>query len=120
MSRRLIRFSLPALSGAFALVAAVAGMKFLGTLLSAPEATALQAAPPQESAVTLVEVPGKRPATPSELKTRYPIVSLSSRLEYEARRRAQTDRPEPKLAAESRSRLDELEERYGGRISGTV
>jgi hypothetical protein len=113
-------FSLPALSGAFALIAAVAGMKFLGMLSSAPESTALQAAPPQESAAAPVEMPGKRPATPSELKTRYPIVSLSSRLEYEARRRAQTDRPDPKLAAESRRRLDELDERYGGKTYGTV
>jgi hypothetical protein len=120
MSRRLFQFGLPAVFGGLAVMAAVAGLKFLGRHSVAPEATTLEAAPPPEAAVGPGDVPGVAPATSAELKSRYPIVSVSRRLDYEASRWARTDGPEPKLADESRKHLNELEQRYGKQMSGTV
>jgi hypothetical protein len=54
------------------------------------------------------------------LRKRFPIVSVSKRLEYEAPRRSATERPLPTLADESRTRLSELEQRYGGKGDQTV
>jgi len=111
MSRSLLRIGLSACAGV-AVLGTLAALQLLGPH-AAPEAMRVAGAPPQPAAAGL-DFSSLAPLPSStELRKRFPIVSVADRLDYEVRRRLARKRPLPTLTEASRNQLSELERRYG-------
>jgi hypothetical protein len=111
MSRSLLRFGLPACL-AVAALGTVVGLQLLGPHAAAPEATSSAGAPPRQATAAADFASIAPLPSAAELRKRFPIVSVSNRLEYEAHRRQARERPLPTLTGASRNQLAELERRY--------
>src|SRR5262245_49652008 len=112
MSRSMLRIGLLACIG-MAVLGILAGLQLLGPHTAAPQATLVAGAPPEQAAAG-VDFSSLTPLPSStELRKRYPIVSVSKRLEYEVPRRQARAHSLPTLTEASRNQLSELERRYG-------
>jgi hypothetical protein len=93
-----------------AVLGTLAGLQLLNHA-AAPEATPVSGAPPQQLAG--VDFPLSEPLpSATELRKRFPVVSVSKRLEYEAPRRQAREPSLPVLTDASTRQLAELERRY--------
>jgi len=110
MSRPLLRIGLPA-GVAMTLLGTLAVLQFLRPHAATPDAA--MGAPPQPAAAgTDLSWFSPLPSF-TELRKRYPIVSVAERLEYEASRRQDRERRLPTLTDASRKHLSERERPNG-------
>jgi hypothetical protein len=120
MPRTVLEIRFPTLAGGVTLALVIGSLNVFGVHAGPPDGA------PQQDAPTVKAVAGRTGAgvsvTPSavELRERFPVVSLGKRLDYEARLPRVADHPKPKLADESRRKLDDLEKHYSRKLSGTV